>query len=70
MKVAGRQDASLALGDPLGLGERLTLGAVSIAARVVPRLLVSARQAHVQVSPKSGGAATLDRAQHRRLLGA
>ena len=69
MKVTDRQDAFLALGDPLRLREALALGTVPVPTRVVGRCRVREPIAHVEVTAQSGGAAAHDVAQHRCLVG-
>jgi hypothetical protein len=49
---------------------RAEVARLPIAARVVRRLLVSARRAHVEVAAEHGGPAPLDVAQRGALLGA
>ena len=70
VEVVDRQEPLEALVNPSRLRERLALGAVPIAARVVGRLLVPARRAHVEVAAEHGGPASLDVAQCGALLGA
>ncbi len=69
MKVVDGQDAREPARDPSRLRQRLALGAMPVAARVVGRLGAAARKAHVQVPAQHGGAAALDGAQHRVLIG-
>jgi hypothetical protein len=69
MKVVHRQEPLETTLDPACLRERLALRAMPIAARVVRGLLVTAGNAHVEVSAERGGPALLDRSQSRALLG-
>src|ERR1700691_5900061 len=68
MEVVHRQDPLETTRDPTRLRERLALGAVPVAARVVRGSLETASRAHVQVTAEHGGPALLDRAQRRALL--
>jgi hypothetical protein len=52
-----------------GHGFSTPIRAMPVTARVVGRLGAAARKAHVQVPAQHGGAATLDGAQHRVLIG-
>ena len=69
-EVPHRQEALEALVDPTCLREGLAFGAVTIAARVVRRLVMAARRTQVQMPAEDGGPASLDRAERRMLLGA
>lgn len=69
MKVPDVEHALLTLLDPAFLGQRLTLRTVPIAARVIRRMLVSARFASVHV-PSEHGRAALRNIRQYSLLGA
>ncbi len=60
VEVVGGQHAFHPLGDPAGLAQALTLGAVPVAARVVGDLAVPAGVAHVEVPAQDRGPAGLD----------
>ena len=64
VEVAHRQHFGLSLGDPAVAGRGLTLGTVAIAAGVIGDGLMPALGALVAMAAQSGGAATLDGAQH------
>lgn len=66
--VLYREEFTAAFLEPLGLGERLTLRAVTIAAGIVRDLLVTALIARFDVSPESGGSARDDVIQYTPLL--
>jgi hypothetical protein len=68
VKVVDRQQPLEALVNPPSLRERLTLGTVSIAARVVRRMLVSTIGTVIHVPAKRCGAALLNGVQSRTLL--
>jgi hypothetical protein len=68
VEVPDVEEPLLTLRDPLLLGERLTLRAMPVAARVVRRVLVAARSAEVDMAPERGGAALRDVRQHPPLL--
>lgn len=60
VEVSDRQNPHEPLCDPFLLRKRLTLGAVPISARVVRRLLVAARGAHVEMTTERYGPAERD----------
>jgi len=68
VEVAYREQTLQALVDPSGLREGLALRAVTVAARVVGRLVVATRGAHVEVPAEDGSSASLDGPQGRVLL--
>ena len=70
MKVRHIEHASSLRLDPSLLGQRLTLGTVTVAARVVRRVLVSARGALIEVPAERGRTARLDVGQDAALPGA
>lgn len=63
MDVRCRQDFSLAVGKPRGLGCTMTFWATAVPARIIRRLLVLAAVALGQVSAEGGGAAQLNGTQ-------
>ena len=64
MEIGNRQQFELSSFAPSFLGLRLALRAVTIAATVVPILLVTTRLAPFSVPTQCGGAAIHDRAHH------
>ena len=68
VEIRDGQEVGQARLDPPRLGERLALGAVAIAARMVPGLIRPAVVALQQVPAQGGGPALLDRAHHPELL--
>ena len=68
VKVMHRQDAQFALFEPAVLRQRLALGAVPVATRIVLRLPMTAAAAQLYVPAESGGAASGERRQHLSLL--
>jgi len=69
VEEVGGQQALLAALQPTLRRQRLTLGAVAVAAGVVGRALEPAVRAHVQMPAQRSGAATNDVAQYSLLLG-
>ena len=68
VEIRDGQQVGQARLDPPCLGERLALGAVAVAARMVPRLVGPTVVALEQVPAQGGGATLLDRAHHPELL--
>ena len=68
VEIRDGQEVGEARLDPPRLGERLALGAMAIAARMVPGLIGPAVVALEQVPAEGGGPALLDRAHHPELL--
>jgi hypothetical protein len=68
VKVVDRQKLGPLLVQPLGLGQRLTLGAVAITARVVRHTSMSAPVALISVAAKPRSATLLDCSHHAVLL--
>src|SRR6185437_5952368 len=68
MEVPDVEQPFAALLDPMLLGERLTLRAVPVAARMVRMVLVPARRAVLDMASERRGAALLDVRQHPLLL--
>jgi hypothetical protein len=68
VKVVDRQKLCPLLVQPLGLGQRLTLGAVAITARVVRHTSMSAPVALISVPAKPRSATLLDCSHHAVLL--
>ena len=60
VEVADRQQLGLTVGQPLGPGQGLAFGAMTVAAGVVDRPLVSALIALFQVAAQGGGATAFD----------
>jgi hypothetical protein len=67
MEVAHRKQVGFAVFEPLGLGQRATLGTVAIAAGVVSRLLIAAAVTLLQVPAERCGATGLDGAHDFQL---
>jgi hypothetical protein len=63
MDVRCRQDFSLSIGEPSGLGRTVTFWATTVPARIIRRLLVLAAVALGQVAAEGRRAAQLDGAQ-------
>jgi hypothetical protein len=70
MDVRCRQDFSLSLGEPSGLGRPMTFGATAVPARVIRRLLVVTPVALREMPTEGRGAAQLDGAQGTMLRAA
>jgi hypothetical protein len=70
MDVRCRQDFSLSIGEPSGLGRTVTFWATAVPARIIGGLLVLAAIALGQVSAEGRGAAQLDGAQGAMLCAA
>ena len=68
VEVGDGQQVGQARFDPPRLGQRLTLGAMAIAARMVPRLIGPTVVALQQVPAEGGSPALLERAHHPELL--
>jgi hypothetical protein len=68
VKVVDRQKVRLLLGEPLGFGQRLAVGAMAIAAGVIRDTCIPAPIALIAVPAKPSGAALLDGTHHSELL--
>jgi hypothetical protein len=68
VEIRDGQEIGQARLDPPGLGQRLALGAMPIATRMVPGLIRAAVVALQQVPTEGGRPALLDRAHHPELL--
>jgi len=61
VKILGFQNLGLAVFDPLGAGQRLAFGTMTIRTRVEPNTLLAAPVTHFDVTAESGRAARFNR---------
>src|SRR5438105_954144 len=60
VKILGFQNLGLSIFDPLGAGQRLTFGTVTVRTRVEPHTLLAALVTHFDVAAENGSAARFD----------